>query len=546
MKKNSTLLLSFQEVPKERRGILFFSSLRFFSRQVGIRMTAIFIFIFATPMFAQDVVELKQPNSNKVVIKLMFRNGSISDMKGKEGLTSAAANLITQGGTKEMTYSEIQDKIYPWAAGYNSQVDKEVTIFTFAVHVDFLDQFYPIVKGLILTPSFAENDFQRVMKNQQNYVDQVIRASSDEEYSKKSLEDFLFRGTNYQSMVQGKSESVKGITLDDIKKHYAAMFTKHNLTIGIAGKYSDAFLKQLKADLATLPGAKPTIAAAEKANTPNGVDVEIIAKDGAFGSAIFTGTPLAITRSSNDFAALMVANSYLGEHRKSYGQLYQKIRETRSMNYGDYSYIEWYNNGGSNMLPPSGVPRSSNYFSLWIRPVQIAKQLKQQYVELSDIKIGHAHFSLRMAVREVDLLIKNGMTKKDFEATRTFLRSYMKLYVATPAEQLGYLMDSKFYGRKNYISEIDKALAKLTVNDVNKAIKKYWRTDTMFVTIVTDRSEAEELAKSLKENTPSPMSYSNIVKAGLPKSVLDEDEIVSTFKLNVKNVTIVDSKDTFK
>lgn len=502
--------------------------------------------LIAATVFAQDVVELQQPNSNKVVIKLMFRNGSISDPKGKEGLTTATANLITQGGTKEMTYSEIQEKLYPWAAGYNSQVDKEVSIFTFAVHIDFLDQFYPIMKGLILSPAFAENDFQRVMKNQQNYVDQVIRASSDEEYSKKALEDLLFRGTNYQHMVQGKSESVKSITLEDIKKHYAAMFTKNNVTIGIAGKYSAAFLKQLKNDLAMLPNTKPVIAKPGKAVMPNGVNVEIIAKDGAFGSAIFTGTPLSITRSSEDFAALMVANSYLGEHRKSYGQLYQKIRETRSMNYGDYSYIEWYSNGGSYQLPPSGVPRQSNYFSLWIRPVQIAKQLQQQYEELKDIKIGHAHFSLRMAIREVDLLIKNGMMKEDFEVTRTFLRSYIKLYVATPDEQLGYLMDSKYYGRKDYIKELDKLLAKLTLADVNKAIKKYWRTDNMFVTIVTDRSEAEELAKSLKDNTPSPMSYSNIVKAGLPRSVLDEDEIVSTFKLNVKNVTIVDSKDTFK
>ena len=34
-----------------------------------------------------------------------------------------------------------------------------------------------------------------------------------------------------------------------------------------------------------------------------------------------------LTRSNNDFAALMVANSWLGEHRKSYSRLYQKIRE---------------------------------------------------------------------------------------------------------------------------------------------------------------------------------------------------------------------------
>jgi zinc protease len=502
--------------------------------------------LIAATMFAQNVVELQQPNSNKVVLQLRFHNGSMCDPQGKEGLTNATATLIVQGGTKEMSFSAIQDSIYPWAAVYYSRVDKEVTTFTFEIHKDFLDRFYTIIKGLMLTPAFAEEDFQRVMKNQQNYVDQVIRASSDEEYSKKALEDLLFRGTNYQHMVQGKSESVKSITLDDIKKHHENFFTRNNLTIGIAGNYSKAFIKQLKADMAKLSNKKPALTKSGKPNMPDGVVVEIVAKEGAFGSAVFTGTPLAITRSSNDFASLMVANSYLGEHRKSYGQLYQKIRETRSMNYGDYSYVEWYHNGGQFMLPPSGVPRNSNYFALWIRPVQIAKQLKQQYQELSDLKIGHAHFALRMAVREVDKLINDGMTQEDFEATRTFLRSYIKLYVQTPSEQLGYLMDSKFYGRKDYIKEMDKLLAKLTLKDVNIAVKKYWRTNNMFVTIVTDKSEADELAKSLKENTPSPMSYSNLVKSGLPKTVLDEDDVVANYPLNVKKVTIVDSKDTFK
>jgi zinc protease len=506
----------------------------------------IILAILTAAASAQPVIELPMPNSNKVVIKLQFRNGSICDPAGKEGLTAATASLITQGGTSTMTYSEIQDAIYPWAAGYGALVDKEVTTFTFQVPADAAMEFYPILRDLMLAPAFAESDFRRVMKNQQNYVDQVIRASSDEEYSKKALEDMLFRGTNYQHMVQGTSAGVAAITLDDIKAHYAKYFTRKNLTIGIAGNYSKELLTRLTKDLARLPDTMPSLPKPGAATMPSGVNVEIIAKDDAFGSAIFTGTPLAVTRSSNDFAALMVANSYLGEHRKSYGVLYNKLRELRSMNYGDYSYIEWYQNGGGNMLPPPGVPRSSNYFSLWIRPVQIAKQLKVQYPELADISVGHAHFALRLAVREVDDLIKHGMTKKDFEATRTFLRSYIKLYVASPGDQLGYLIDSRFYGRKNYIKEMDKLLAKLTLANVNKAIKKYWRADKMDVCIVTDKSEAEALAESIRKNLPSPMSYSNALKAGLPKSILDEDEVVSRYPLNVKEVTIVDSKDTFR
>lgn len=499
-----------------------------------------------TTIFAQEFVELKLPESNKIIVKFMFRNGSIADPQGKEGLTAATAGVISQGGTGNLSFSDIQDKIYPMAAEYDASVDKEVTIFTFAVHKDWLKDFYPIMIGLITNPSFKEEDFQRVISNQQNYVDQVIRASSDEEYSKKALEDLLFRGTNYQYMVQGKSPSVKTITLDDVKNQYKNFFTVKNLTVGIAGNYDKKFLDMLKKDLGKLSQNKPNIPQAPKVNMPDGMRVEIISKDNAFGSAVFMGFPMNVTRSNDDFAALMVANSYLGEHRKSYGRLYQQLREIRSMNYGDYSYIEWYPNGGGYMLPPSGTPRLSNYFAMWIRPVQIAKQLNKQYPELKDLKLGQAHFAIRMAMYELDKIVKQGLSKDDFEATRAFLRSYMKLYIKSPEEQLGYLLDSKFYGRKDYIKEMDNLLAKLTVDDVNKAVKKYWQTDNMFVTVVTDKSETEELKNSLLNNTPSPMSYSNAVKTGLPKDVLDEDDKVADFKLNVKSVDIVDSKDTFK
>lgn len=495
---------------------------------------------------AMEVVELKMPKSDIIVVKLMFRNGSISDPATKHGLTNLTANLISEGGSKQYTSTEIKDIIYPWAAGYGVSVDKEVSIFTFSVHKDHLDKFYPILAGLIQTPRFDEEDFKRVKSNQQNYVDEVIRTSSDEEYSKKTLEDFLFRGTNYQHPVVGTSAGVMNCTLEDVKAHYTSFFTKDNLLLGIAGNYSSEFLMKLKTMLNTLPSLKVTIPTPGVARQSNGMEVEIISKENALGSAIFTGFKLPITRSDDDFVALMIANSWLGEHRKSYSRLYQKIREQRSMNYGDYSYIEWYNNGGSNMLPRPGCPRSSNYFSLWIRPVQTAKGLKGQYPELDSIEIGHAHFALRMAVRELNLLVKDGMTQEDFDLTRDFLRSYMKLYAQTAEQQLGYLMDSKFYKRDNWLNSADQLLAACNLEKVNAAIKKYWQSDNMFVSIITDKSEAVPLARSLRENMISPMSYSDALKGVLTKEILAEDEIVKSFPMKAGSISIVESNDVFR
>jgi len=173
-------------------------------------------------------------------------------------------------------------------------------------------------------------------------------------------------------------------------------------------------------------------------------------------------------------------------------------------------------------------------------------QLKTQYEELGSIEVGHAPFALRMAIREIDMLAKNGISKEDFELTRQFLRSYIKLFIQTTEKELGFLMDSHFYRRINYIAELDELFAKLTVEDVNKAAKKYFQVENMYVCIVTDDSETGALSKNLLNNNPSPMSYSNLVREGLSEDILKEDEEVSTYKLNVKSDDIINSQDTFK
>lgn len=496
--------------------------------------------------YATEVVELKKPSSNKVVVRLMFHNGSIADPAGKEGLTALTALMVAKGATGQHTRQEIDSILFPMAATVNVSTDKEVSNFTFQVPVDFLEQFYPLMKNAMLDPAFSEKDFNRFKAQQLNFVTKGVRNSSDEDYSKLALEDFLYRGTNYQHMVAGTEAGLEAITLGDVRAHYKKYFTQDNLLIGIAGNYDGKFKDRLKGDLQKLPELETALPVAEQAEMPDGVNVEVISKPGAFGSAIFMGFPLEVTREDGDFAALMIANSYLGEHRKSYGRLYNEIREKRSMNYGDYSYIEWYPSGSANMLPPSGYPRSTQYFSIWIRPVQIAASLKQQHPELADIRVGHAHFAIRMALLELDQLITNGMGQEDFELTKQFLRSYIKLYINNPMQELGYRMDAEFYGREDWISEIDRELEQVTLEDVNAAVQKYLQVEDMNMAIITSPDEAQVLAESLRTNAVSPMSYSNTVKEGLTGDIFEKDEQVEKYPLNIKSVSIVPRGETFQ
>ena len=149
-------------------------------------------------------------------------------------------------------------------------------------------------------------------------------------------------------------------------------------------------------------------------------------------------------------------------------------------------------------------------------------------------------------MKELEVLVEQGLSEEDFEATRDFLLSYTKLYAQTPASRLGYLMDSRFYGRDDYLLELDQLLKNLTLEQVNAAIRKYWQVENMFVTIITDVSEAQPLADSLVNNLSSPMSYSNVMLQGLSDEIKQEDLLVADYPLNITAVTIVDSADTFK
>lgn len=124
--------------------------------------------------------------------------------------------------------------------------------------------------------------------------------------------------------------------------------------------------------------------------------------------------------------------------------------------------------------------------------------------------------------------------------------SYMNLFVQTPGKQLGFLMDSKFYGMDNYISNMTNAISKLTLEDVNNAAAKYLQVDNMYITMITDQAEAQPLKQSLLTNAVSPMSYSNVVRESLGEEIFKLDKKVESYSMNVKQVDIVDPKELFK
>ncbi|HWR34994.1 MAG TPA: pitrilysin family protein [Clostridia bacterium] len=461
-----------------------------------------------------------------ITFRLLFNTGSASDPQGKEGLASLTAAMLSDAGSRTMTYAQINEAMYPMATSFNSQVDKEMSVFVGTTHSDNLERYYTIIRDMVLDPGFREDDFQRVKTDAVNFLKVTLRSSNDEELGKEVLYTMIYPPTHpYGHVNAGRVSTLEKLTLDDVRNFYKQHYTQAALVVGLAGAYPKGFEQRVVADFRKLPAGKAQkVNAAAPAQKP-GMQIQIVQRQ-TRSTAISLGFPIDQVRGQKDWPALAVVASYLGQHRSSSSYLYQQLRELRGLNYGDYAYVEYFPQGMYRFEPAPNLGRRSQIFQIWIRPV--------------DPKNGL--FTLRAALYEYDKLVKNGMSKETFESTREFLGKYANVLTQTQDAQLGYALDSNFYGTPEFPQYMREQLSRLTLEDVNRAIKKYLKSDAMRIAIVTE--DAEGLRKGILSNLPSPVTYTS----PKPQSVLEEDKTIQAYTIPAKDadVKVVPAEQVFE
>jgi len=448
-----------------------------------------------------------------VSIRFLFATGSVDDPAGKEGLAALTGALLAEGGTRALTYEQLLDALYPMAAGIGVHVDREVTVVKGTVHRDHLDRYYELIRQVVLEPRFDAKEFERLRDDQRNALVSGLRASDDEGFGIESLASLLYAGHPYGRPVEGTVRGIDALRREDASVFHATRFTRDALTLGLAGKVPDGFVERVTSDLHALPERGASRAAPLAPASTRGFDVLVVTKP-ARAWAISLGHPLGITRADDDFFPLFLANSYFGEHRTFNGALMTKMRSDRGLNYGNYSYVEHFAQDGASTFTLPNVPRLRQAFTIWIRPVAAE----------------HAHFAIRLAVRELRRLVRDGLTQETFEETRAFLLNYSKLWVQTPARRLGFAMDGAFYGGKNLVDELAERLPRMSVDDVNGAIRRHLLPENLNLAVIADPAEAAAFVDALASNVPSPIVYATTTKP----EVLAEDREIAVEMLPVE------------
>ncbi|MFN7945073.1 MAG: pitrilysin family protein [Blastocatellia bacterium] len=494
---------------------------------------AAFVLAALLPLFAapqktmnNQISSVLEPNHSPLVsFRLLFLTGAADDPKGQEGVAALTAAMLAKGGSRQLSYDQIVEQMYPLATSFDAQTDKEMTVFTGTTHVDNLAKYYALISQMLLDPGFRADDFTRLKTDAINFLKTGLRASNDEELGKEYLYNIIYAGHPYGHQNRGRVSTLEKLTLDDVRNFYREHYTRANLVIGLAGGYPASFPQQVMNDFGRLPAG---VREADKLPAPKlapGTHIDIIERE-TRSTAISLGFPIDVKRGDKDWPALVLAASWFGQHRSSNSHLYQKLREARGLNYGDYAYIEYFPRGMFQFTPDPNLARQQQIFQIWIRPVEPQ----------------NGHFALRAALYEYDKLLRDGLTREEFESTRQFLTRYANVLMQTQDDRLGYALDSRYYNIPEFGAYLRDSLARLTVDDVNRAIREHLKTDAMRVVIVT--KDAAALRDAIISNRPSPITY----LSPKPKEVTDEDKLIEAYQIKVRpeDVRIVPVAEVFE
>jgi len=467
-----------------------------------------------SPAAPGEVRILALPASQKpmVTIALRFTSGAVDDPKGQAGITALAARVMAEGGTQSLDAKSLIVALFPMATSINARVDKEQTTFAATVHKDNLEKLLPILIDVVAHPRWDPREFARLRDAAVIDVEKRLRQGDDENLGKEALAEVLYRGHPYGRLPEGHVAELKALTLEAVQAHAAKVFTTDRLTVGVSGGYPAGLPEKVAAALAGLPKAGPERAAIPQ-QQPHGPRYLLIEKPGD-ATAISCGMPWSLSRKDPDWAAMSVARSAFGEHRQFNGRLMQRLRELRGLNYGDYAYVEHFEQQGGNAATAQlGRARHQQDFTLWLRPVQNENRL----------------FALRAALYELGRTLgEEPFADDEVAQTKGFLDGYLLLFDQTDARKLGYALDGDFLGPPDFLQKWRAAVREVGAAEVNAAWKKWVKPEELQCVLVGPGMD--EVKRALLSDSETPMHYQKDAQGNAPEkpaALLETDKAVN-------------------
>ncbi len=410
---------------------------------------------------------IQQDELPLVQFNIVLKGGHYLDDPEKPGVANLVSELMMEG-TKNKSPQQLEEEIEKLGASINMNTSgSDITISVNTLSRNY-DKALALVEEILLEPRWDAEEFDMAKSK---VLNRLMRQKADpNSLARDAFNELVYGNDNILSTDRlGTEESVKAITLDDLKNFYASNFSPSVASFHIAGNIKKEKVIASLQDLSEKWPAKevnfPKYTYPEPLSTSKVIFVDV---PGAKQSVINIGC-LGLDKSDPDYYPATVMNYKLGGAFN--GWVNMILREEKGYTYGART------NFSGSYVPGTFMASSSVRSSATNESVLIFKDLMEKY---------------RAGITDEDLqFTKNALIKsnaRDFETLRALI---------------GMLEDMSMYDLpKDYVKNEQDIVRNMTLEQHKELADKYINPNAMYYVIAGDAATQMSSLKDLGFGDP--------------------------------------------
>ncbi len=389
----------------------------------------------------------KTNRGETVTISFNLRNGDVKSLTGKGLIPSLTASMLNKG-TKSKTRQQIEDElsklkssIFFYARGGNIYVTVNSTRENIMPTLQLMAE-------MIKQPEFDEAELeklktQRLARIEQNKTNPQFLASK----RLRIINNHYPKGHPlYNMTIDEEVDAIKNVTVKDISKFYNEFYGLGRSTLIGIGTFNKDEVKQfIEKEFSNFKSKHPYKEIKDPYTPNKPVNEDIITPDKK-NATTFATLAVKMCDTDPDYPAIRIASSILGGGFLN-SRLADRLRQKDGVSYGV---------GANFSADGDKEDKNSSFFV---------------YAIYAPSNYDKVQLGLK---EEIDRLIKDGITQEELDNA---INGWVQGQAVSRAKdgELSTLINNNLYYHRtmDFQKKLEEDIKKLTVDDVNKAIKKY-------------------------------------------------------------------------
>ncbi|MEM5555591.1 pitrilysin family protein [Pseudocolwellia sp. AS88] len=379
--------------------------------------------------------------------------GHYYETKDKAGLVHLLAAMLNESTALRSAESMSNELEKLGSSVHISSSDEYLSVSVNSL-TKHLNATMALVNEKLMQPAFIESEFQR---NQNNAIQGVNNNKKDAGYLASTAFNQLLQADNIAAMPSGGTEeTLKNITLDDVKAFYAKQIKPSGgQLIVVSDLKKEELLKTFDVFKAWQGEGQSLDLTLPVPNTKMGV-IYLVNKDDAAQSVIRMGKRSITQDITGEYYKSYLMNFPLGGDFNS--RINLNLREDKGYTYGARSYFS-------------------------------ADKLAGAFIASAEVRADVTDKSIIEFVNEIKNYTQNGITAEELEFMRKAINQKDALKYETPRAKLGFLAQILEHDLSpDFVKERNEIVENITAEEINALAKKHLNLSDMLTVVVGDAS----------------------------------------------------------